>query len=94
METDPVLPRYRAEEDLEWPLWIDRKADELLAILSTRRQVLTLEVKNMSSAQLIRTAVHPRFGRMNVAQWLEFFLLHEAHHLLSVLQRSREQPPH
>ena len=90
-EIDPILPRYRAEDDPEWPLWINRKAKDVLKKLSAQRTILVHEVQRMTSADLARAAIHPRFGPLTVVQWLEFFLLHEAHHLLAVLQRSREQ---
>lgn len=89
-ESNPMLPRYRAEDDPEWLSWITRRRTEVLQILRTQREILVHEVANMTAAQLARTAVHPRFGQMTTVQWLEFFLLHEAHHLLAVLQRSRE----
>ena len=90
-EDNPLLPRYRAEDDPEWPLWINREAQEILTTLHAQRTILVHEAQSMMSAELARTAIHPRLGRMTVVQWLEFFLLHEAHHLLAVLQRSREQ---
>jgi uncharacterized damage-inducible protein DinB len=90
-ESNPILPRYRAEDDPEWPLWINRETTEIFEVLQAQREVLMHEVASMADADLTRTGIHPRFGQMTVVQWLEFFLLHEAHHLLAVLQRSREQ---
>ena len=89
-EDNPLLPRYRAEDDPEWPLWINREAQGILTTLHAQRTILVHEIQGLTAAELARTAVHPRWGRMTVVQWLEFFLLHEAHHLLAVLQRSRE----
>jgi len=34
--------------------------------------------------------VDPAFGEMSVAGWLDFFLLHEAHHLYTALVRVGE----
>jgi hypothetical protein len=31
--------------------------------------------------------IHPLFGEMSLALWVEFFLLHEAHHLYIVMTR-------
>ena len=90
-ENRPVLARYRAEEDPELPSWINRGTAQILEALQTQREALVCEVEKMKGADLGRTAIHPRFGQMTLVQWLEFFLLHEAHHLLAVLQRSREQ---
>ena len=90
VEDRPLLPRYRAEEDPEWPWWMQREAQEILQILRTQRATLVQEVQKLTDSELAKTAVHPRWGPMTVVPWLEFFLLHEAHHLLAVLQRSRE----
>jgi hypothetical protein len=32
--------------------------------------------------------VHPHLGPFAVTDWVEFFLLHEAHHLYQVLNRA------
>ena len=39
----------------------------------------------LSPAETARTGLHPTFGEMDVTAWLEFFLLHEAHHLYIAL---------
>ena len=70
---------------------MNRETQDILQILSAQRTILVHKVQRMTSADLARKAIHPRLGHMTVVQWLEFFLLHEAHHLLAVLQRSREQ---
>jgi hypothetical protein len=38
-----------------------------------------------------RVGIHSSFGEMNLSLWLQFFLVHEAHHLYVILQRLREQ---
>jgi uncharacterized damage-inducible protein DinB len=89
-ESRPTLARYRAEDDSEWPSWINRGVAEIMEALHAQRKTLVRQIETMSDEDLARTAIHPRFGEMTLGQWLEFFLLHEAHHLLAVLQRSRE----
>lgn len=54
------------------------------------RLQLIHRLEKLSDDDILRTAVHPRFGEMNLIQWLEFFLLHEAHHLYVIMQRVRE----
>jgi hypothetical protein len=34
---------------------------------------------------LSRKGFHPSFGALTIPQWLEFFLLHEAHHLYTAM---------
>jgi hypothetical protein len=45
----------------------------------------------LTDEQLARIGMHTRLGELTLLQWLEFFLLHEAHHLLAVLQRAHER---
>ena len=89
-EDRPAFPRYAAESDPEWGAWINRPATELIQDLRTQREELIREIVELTDEQLSRNGRHARFGEMTITQWLEFFLLHEAHHLLAVLQRVRE----
>lgn len=89
-EDRPPLPRYAAEEDANWPQWADVPVSEVLTRLRALRIEMLAVVGKLSDDELSRTAVHARFGEMTLIQWLEFFLLHEAHHLLVVMQRARE----
>ncbi len=86
----PRLPRYRAEEDSEWQQWASKPAQDVLRAIQALRLELIALVETLSAAEFTRTAVHSRFGEMTLVQWLEFFLLHEAHHLLVAMQRARE----
>jgi hypothetical protein len=43
----------------------------------------------LTEEDFARTGVHPKFGAMSLSLWLEFFLVHEAHHLYVVLQLVR-----
>jgi len=89
-EDRPAIERYSAERDAEWPHWNALPASEVLRRLHALRAELIDSVNQLSDAELARTGTHSRFGEMTLAQWLEFFLLHEAHHLFAVMQRVRE----
>jgi hypothetical protein len=84
-EDRPPLGRYRAEEDPEWPAWATLPMDEVLGRLRTLRAELVALVRSLSAREAARTGLHPTFGEMDVAGWLHFFLLHEAHHLYTAL---------
>jgi len=88
-EDRPQLPRYAAEADAEWPAWAALSLGEVRARLTDLRAELVGLVAGLTDAQLARTAVHPTLGEMTLALWLEFFLLHEAHHLYIVMKRAR-----
>ncbi|HEY7139759.1 MAG TPA: DinB family protein [Methylomirabilota bacterium] len=89
-EDRPALGRYRAEEDPEWPAWATLPPNEILDRLRGLRAELVAVVRPLSVADSARTGLHPTFGQMDVAGWLDFFLLHEAHHLYTALVRVGE----
>jgi uncharacterized damage-inducible protein DinB len=88
-EDRPALPRYRAEEDAEWPALAERPTSEVRERLTQLRSRLIDTLRGLSDEQLARTGVHPLFGEMTIPMWMEFFLLHEAHHLYVILGRAR-----
>ena len=94
VEDRPPLGRYRAEDDPEWPAWAVLPADEAVERLQSLRDDLVALVRSLSPAQSARTGLHPTFGEMDVAGWLHFFLLHEAHHLYITLVRVGEASRH
>jgi DinB superfamily len=93
-EDRPPLGRYRAEEDPDWPAWATLAMDDVLDRLRALRTELVGVVRSLSPAQAERTGLHPTFGEMDVAGWLHFFLLHEAHHLYTALLRVGEGSRH
>jgi hypothetical protein len=92
-EPEPALPRYRAEDDPEWPRWAALPLAAVTAELAARRAGLIAAVAAIPPADLERRGVHPVMGAMPIPLWLEFFLLHEAHHLFVAMQLLRTAPP-
>lgn len=88
-EANPVFDRYRAEADPQWEAWRALSYKEVVGKLAWLREMLMARLKSLSTDDYARTATHTRFGEMTLALWLEFFLVHEAHHLYVVLQRAR-----
>ena len=86
-EDRPRFGRYRAEDDPTWPAFAAQPYSKTLERLRTRRADLNTLVGTLSSDALSRTGFHPLLGDATVVLWLEFFLLHEAHHLYVVLRR-------
>jgi uncharacterized damage-inducible protein DinB len=89
-EQTPEFPRYRAEEDPEWALWQSISSQQILVRLSSLRIKLMARLRSLNEDDFERTGVHPKFGKMSLSLWLEFFLVHEAHHLYVVLQLVRK----
>ena len=91
-EQEPALPRYRAEDDPEWPRWAALPLGTITGRLAALRSELVATVAAIPPADLARRGVHPVLGAMPIPLWLEFFLLHEAHHLMAVMQLVRTAP--
>jgi hypothetical protein len=91
-ETEPLLQRYRAEDDPDWPRWATLPLPAVTAELTARRARLIAQVEAIAAPDLARRGIHPVLGAMPVPLWLEFFLLHEAHHLLAAMQLLRAAP--
>ncbi len=90
-ERAPEFSRYRAEEDPEWPAWTSLPTPQLLVRLSSMRAKLMARLRSLREEDFACTGVHPKFGAMSLSLWLEFFLVHEGHHLYVVLQLVRSK---
>lgn len=90
-ETSPQFARYRAEEDPGWPEWTSRPLEEVRSQLTALRLKLIERIADLQASDYARVGIHSAFGEMTLSLWLEFFLVHEAHHLYVILQRIRER---
>jgi len=85
----PHLPRYKAEEDAEWERWRVLPLAEVLTLLRAQRNEIVRLVDSLDAEDLARSGVHPSLGALAIPDWIEFFLLHEAHHLYQAMLRMR-----
>ena len=86
----PTFPRYTADAD---PLFLDnceRSIREVMHDMLTVRKAMTGEMLTFQDADYSKKGTHPLFGEMNILQWLNFFLLHEAHHLFVIFKLAAE----
>jgi uncharacterized damage-inducible protein DinB len=88
-EDKPAFAAYRAEQDPEWSTWQKLECKDVLGRMASSREQLLALLKSLSDDDYARVGVHPRFGEMSLALWIEFFLAHEGHHLYAVLQQVR-----
>jgi hypothetical protein len=84
-EQTPSFRGYRAEDDPEWPRWSTMPPQQVLANLSSLRTKLMAKLRSLNEQDFARTGIHSKFGEMTLALWLDFFLVHEGHHLNVVL---------
>ena len=89
-EDVPHFDRYKAEDDAEFELFRKRSDDYLLKCLNEERIKLSEIIYSLSEKDLGRIGVHKKFGNLNIIQWIEFFLLHEAHHLFTIFQLAND----
>ena len=58
--------------------------------LITTRKEIAAGMLSFPEVDLAKTGIHPAFGQMTLLQWLNFFLLHEAHHLFAIFKLASE----
>ena len=85
----PAFERYVADTDPAFPQYLQLSWEELLTSLHTIREQISEQVITLPSDQLLLVGHHPKFGALTLAQWTEFFLLHEAHHLFTMFKLLR-----
>ena len=77
-------PRFEAEPDDEGSGAAQRESlatrDVVTSLQALRGELLAV-VRSLTARQLRRRGTHPALGSLDVSGWLEYFCLHEAHHL-------------
>lgn len=87
LESDnPSFPRYTADADPEFLDNCGKTTREIMHDMITVRKQMAAELPALPETDFTKTAVHPAFGKMTLPEWLNFFLLHEAHHLFAVFK--------
>jgi len=87
---EPVFEAYRAENDREFDKWLGKSASQLIEELNKDRIRLTGLVVSLDENELRRVGIHLKFGKLNVLDWTEFFILHEAHHLFTIFRLTHD----
>ena len=83
---EPYFEAYRAEDDDEFEIYCAFTTYELLKKISSDREVIYHLITHLPPDKLERIGTHPKYGKLSILDWTEFFLLHEAHHLLAIFQ--------
>jgi uncharacterized damage-inducible protein DinB len=86
-EEAPHLARYRAEDDPEWPAMAALPTDVAVVRMRALRANIVQWISGLSAVQTMRVGIHPLFGAQSVADMVEFFLVHEGHHLYMAMTR-------
>jgi uncharacterized damage-inducible protein DinB len=89
-EDTPVFARYVADDDPEFDDWAQLSFTDLEERTKQIRATLNAFLSSLSQEQLACVGLHPTYGPMAIEGWIEFFLLHEAHHFFTVLKLGGE----
>jgi uncharacterized damage-inducible protein DinB len=89
-ENNPAFSRYNADTDPAFLANCGKTTREIMGDLITTRKEMSTGRLSIKDEYLDKTGVHPAFGTMNISQWLNFFLLHEAHHLFAIFKLAAE----
>ncbi|HEY8898387.1 MAG TPA: DinB family protein [Niastella sp.] len=92
-ENDPLFDRYVADNDPAFIACCERSLMVLLNDLSAQRTIIIKHLMTLTGAAISKTGRHPKYGLLTIAEWTEFFLLHEAHHLFSIFMLTRSTRP-
>jgi hypothetical protein len=84
----PVFERYVAENDNHFYECMQLSTEELISKINSERSIIIAKLKDIHDDQLKKTGRHPQYGLFTISKWTEFFLLHEAHHLWTIMQLS------
>lgn len=82
----PSFERYNSDNDPEFETWRKLPVDTLIAHIETNRHEIIKLITGLSETELARIGIHPKYGNLTILKWVEFFILHEAHHLFTVFQ--------
>lgn len=89
-EESPGFDRYVADNDPVFHACLQKPLLSMLDELSIQRFIITNHLTGLSDGVLARTGRHPKYGLLSMAEWTDFFLLHEAHHLFSLFMLTRD----
>ena len=88
--TSPSFERYSAEADPLFAEHCGKSTREIMQDLLTTRKEMSAGILSFQDTDLVKSGSHPLYGKMNLIQWLNFFLLHEAGHLFTIFKLSAE----
>ena len=83
---EPILDKYTAEAD---PLFLDnccKTFREIMHDFIATRKEMAADLLVLQESDYLKCGTHQSFGSMNLLQWINFFLLHEAHHLFTIFR--------
>lgn len=87
---NPEFPRYSAEVDPLFHEHCSMSSREIMQGLLATRKEMAAGVSSFQEADFQKSGRHPVYGNLTLSGWLNFFLLHEAHHLFTIFKLAGE----
>ena len=87
-ENNPSFSRYVAESDPLFNESLTKSTREIMKDLLVTRKEMAAAVDTYNEQDINKTGQHPVYGTLSMQQWLNFFLLHEAHHLFVIFKQA------
>ncbi|MDN5212575.1 DinB family protein [Fulvivirgaceae bacterium BMA12] len=84
VEDQPAFGRYKADNDPEFAKWRMLETSLITDKTIQGRAEIVAKLEGLSLDSLERQGHHPKLGLMTIFGWIEFFLLHESHHIYTV----------
>jgi uncharacterized damage-inducible protein DinB len=89
-EESPLFSPYTAEADPQFHDNCVLTTRQVMQDLFDTRKELSSAILSFKETDFEREARHSTYGKMNLLLWLNFFLLHEAHHLFTIFKTAGE----
>ncbi|NNF01681.1 MAG: DinB family protein [Bacteroidia bacterium] len=86
LQDNPKFDRYKADDDPNFSVWKEKVFADIISHYFAHREKLNNFLSTLNKDQLNRTANHPLYGDMKMTDWIQFFILHENHHIFSIFR--------
>jgi len=86
----PQFAAYKAENDPWFYVYLEKSLRELAEDIKRTRFIIIGLLEAAGDEQLQYWGGHAKYGRLSLADWVEFFLLHEGHHLFTGFMLTRQ----
>lgn len=87
-EVNPFFVAYKPEEDPDFQFTAARTTGALLHEIYRLRDDMRRMIQHLEPSEFSRVGTHAVLGRMNLSQWLEFFLLHESNQFYKIFKQA------
>lgn len=83
---NPLFERYTADLDPQFLDNCHKTFREIMHDFIGIRREISGGLLTLPESDHYKTGVHPAFGQLSLVQWINFFVLHEAHHLFTIFR--------